>query len=120
MPVKKKKLPKPHQPKSHQSDQKMLWRVLRGHTEALASTGEPRPTMRWETRDPSTCSKRCDSDWRIIAINTNSFPSEKNGLEKAKYDLLKKTVIDSEADIVGITELGRNEDNIPLVNMNDK
>ena len=92
--------------KSHQSDQKNLCRALRGHEEALAPTGEPRPAMRWETSDPSTSIKCCDSDWRIIVININNFPSEKNGLEKAKFDLLKRTVIDSEADIVGITELG--------------
>ena len=70
--------------------------------------------MRWETMDPSDCEKKIESDWRIIAININNFPTEKNGIDKAKYDLLKKTIADSDADIVGISELGKNEDNIPF------
>ena len=70
--------------------------------------------MRWETMDPSDCEKKVETDWRIIAININNFPTEKNGIDKAKYDLLKKTITDSDADIVGISELGRNEDNLPF------
>ena len=107
---KRKYLPIP--PKCHQSDQEKLCRALWATTEALAPNGEPRPRMRWETTEPSTCGKKVDEDWRIIAININNFPSENNGLDKAKLDLLKKTISDSDAQIVGITELGGNEDNI--------
>ena len=69
--------------------------------------------MRWETTDPCTNPKKRDDDWRIIGININNFPSENNGLDKAKQDLLKKTISECDPEIVGITELGRNEDNIP-------
>ena len=48
-----------------------------------------------------------------MALNINNFPSERDGLDKAKHDLLKKTIADSEVDILGLTELGRNEFNIP-------
>ena len=67
--------------------------------------GEPRPRMRWETTEPHICRKKKDSDWRIMTLNVNNFPSEKDGLDKAKHDLLKKTIADSEVDILGLTEL---------------
>ena len=69
--------------------------------------------MRWETKEPNICIKKCETDWRLISININSFPTERNGIEKGKYDLLKQTIAESEADIVGISELGKNENNIP-------
>ena len=69
--------------------------------------------MRCETKEPNICIKKCETDWRLISININSFPTERNGIEKGKYDLLKQTIAESEADIVGISELGKNENNIP-------
>ena len=39
--------------------------------------------------------------------------AERNGLEKAKCDQLKQKITVSEADVVGITELGCNEYNMP-------
>ena len=37
-----------------------------------------------------------------------------HGFEKAKFDLLKATLYTSDADIIGITELGSNEYEMPL------
>ena len=57
-----------------------------------------------------------DSDWRFVCININNFPSERNGIDKAKFDLLKSTLYNCEADVMGITELGRNEYEMQLKN----
>ena len=53
------------------------------------------------------------SDWRILCFNVNNFPSERNGSEKAKLDQVKEIMTRSDADIIGITEVGRNEYNVP-------
>ena len=89
--------------------------TLRNETQALTTNGESRPTMRWETKEPQRCPKR-ESDWRMMVININKFPTESSGQEKAKMDLLKQTMTGSEADVIGITELGRNENNLQLHN----
>ena len=83
---------------------------------ASAPGGEPRPIMRWKTTEPQDCPKQDDSDWRILCININNFPSEKNGLEKMKHDLLKATLVSSDADVMGISEVGRNESKMDLSN----
>ena len=46
----------------------------------------------------------------------NNFPAERNGFEKAKFDLLKTTMAASDADIIGMSEVGRNEYNMELEN----
>ena len=109
---KPEKEPKENKKNQKSSANRMLRRVPKPPATALAS-GEPRPTMRWETIEPHTCWKKNDSDWRTMVLNINNFPSEIDGLDKAKYDLVKKTIADSEVDILGIIELGRNEYNIP-------
>ena len=48
-----------------------------------------------------------------MAINVNNFPSEQDGVEKSKLDLLRRAIGYSESDIVGMTEIGRNEDFLP-------
>jgi hypothetical protein len=63
--------------------------------------------------EPQQCSKKDESDWRLMVININNFPTEYNGQEKAKFDILKQEITSSGADIIGLTELGRNENNLP-------
>ena len=82
----------------------------------MALSGESRLKKRWETTEPSECPKGNDSDWRILCINVNNFPAERNGFEKAKFDLLKTTMAASDADIIGMSEVGRNEYNMELEN----
>ena len=82
---------------------------LKSTAMASVSCSESRPTKRWEATEPNECQKKSDTDWRILAINVNNFPSEKNGFEKAKIDLLKATLILSDADVMGLSEVGRNE-----------
>ena len=48
--------------------------------------------------------------------NINNFPSEISGEGKAKIDTLKSLIMKSDADICGLTEFGRNEDNISYQN----
>jgi hypothetical protein len=69
--------------------------------------------MRWETKEPQKCPKKKETDWRLMVVNVNNFPTEYNGHEKAKYDILKQETTSSGADVIGITELGRNENNLP-------
>ena len=90
-----------------------LLRVLRDPTEASAISSESRPKMRWEATSPSESPKKCQSDWRLMAINVNNFPSEQDGVGKSKLDLLRRAIGQSESDIVGMTEIGRNEDLLP-------
>ena len=75
---------------------------------ASENSGIPRPAMRKKTTDPETVSK-CNADWRFLCLNINNFPTEKSGDDKAKLDLLRATLYASNADVMGITELGRNE-----------
>ena len=75
---------------------------------ASETSGIPRPAIRKKTTDPETVSK-LDSDWRFLCVNINNFPTEKSGDDKAKLDLLRATLYSSDADVMGITELGRNE-----------
>jgi hypothetical protein len=57
--------------------------------------------MMTQTRIPET--------WRITIGNINSFPCpEYNGIHKYKSDLLKKLVIEQEADIILISEHNKN------------
>ena len=91
----------------------MLPRALKAHQKVLADIGEPRPVKRWKSKEPQNSSKKVDSDWRIMSINVNNFPTETNGLEKAKIDTVKQFMVSSETDIFGIIELGKNENNIP-------
>ena len=76
--------------------------------------------MRWKTTEPNQCPKQRETDWRIMSININNFPSERNGLEKMKRDLLKATLIASDADVMGLSEIGRNEYNMDLENRPSK
>ena len=69
--------------------------------------------MRWETMEPQKCPKKNEADWRLMVVNVNNFPTEYNGHEKAKFDILKHEMTSSGADVIGITELGRNENNLP-------
>ena len=91
----------------------MLLRVLRDPIEASAISSEPRPKMRWESTSPSESPKKCQSDWRLMAINVNNFPSEQDGVGKSKLDLLRRAIGYSESDIISMTEIGRNEDLLP-------
>ena len=63
--------------------------------------------------EPQKCPKKDVTDWRLMVVNINNFPTEANGQEKAKFDILKQEIVSSNADIVGLTELGRNENNLP-------
>ena len=63
--------------------------------------------MRWETTEPTLCPKKNNNDWRLISINVNNFPTERDGSEKAKRDLLRAMVGTSEAEIIGMNEVGR-------------
>ena len=92
----------------------MLPVVLRTDMQASGGNGNPRPVMREKTIDPSACGKKVDTDWRIVSININKFPTEKDGHDKAKLDLLRETIHASGADIIGISEMGRNENNLPF------
>ena len=91
----------------------MLPRVLRDPNEVSAMSSEPRPETRWEATSPSDSPKKCQSDWRLMAINVNNFPNEQDGVGKSKIDLLRRAIGYSEADIIGMTEIGRNEDLLP-------
>ena len=55
------------------------------------------------------CPKHREDDWRILAINVNNFPSEEDGANKAKLDMLRRLVGASDCDIIGMSEIGRNE-----------
>ena len=90
----------------------MLLTVLRTDEQASGGNGSSRPVMREKTIDPSVCEKKVDTDWRIMSININNFPTEKDGHDKAKLDLLRETIHASGADITGIVEMGRNENNL--------
>lgn len=65
----------------------MLLRALKAHQKALAKIGEPRPVMRWESKEPHKTQKKDESDWRLMVVNINNFPTESNGSEKAKMDI---------------------------------
>ena len=96
------------------SSKRTLQVVLRTGTQASGDNGNPRPIMRKKTIDPSACGKKDDTDWRIVSININNFPTEKDGHDKAKLDLLRETIHASGADLIGISEMGRNENNLPF------
>ena len=96
------------------SSKRTLQVVLRTGTQASGDNGNPRPIMRKKTIDPSACDKKDDTDWRIVSININNFPTEKDGHDKAKLDLLRETIHASGADLIGISEMGRNENNLPF------
>ena len=70
--------------------------------------------MRRETELGSL--RKMENDWRIMLHNINNFPSEGSGEGKAKIDTLKSLIMKSDADFLGFTEFGRNEDNIPFQN----
>ena len=78
----------------------------------MASGSDPRPLMRWETTSPSLCNKKDETDWRIVSLNVNNFPSENDGEQKAKRDALRREIAMSEGDIMGFTEIGRNENKL--------
>ena len=92
----------------------MLLVVLRTDVQVSGGNGSPRPVMREKTIDPSASEKKVDTDWRIVSININNFPTEKDGHDKAKLDLLRETIHASGAEIIGISEMGRNENNLPF------
>ena len=84
-------------------------RALKGSPEVLTLSGQSRPMKRWKTTEPTNCPKLNDDDWRILAVNVNNFPTEADGANKAKLDMLRKLVGASDSDIVGMSEIGRNE-----------
>jgi hypothetical protein len=63
--------------------------------------------------EPQKCPKKKVTDWRLMVVNVNNFPTEYNAHEKAKYDILKQEITSSGAEVIGMTELGRNENNLP-------
>ena len=89
---------------------------LKNVAQASTLSGESRPVMRWKSTEPNECERQRDSDWRIMCVNINNFPSERNGFEKMKRDLLKAAMISSEADVIGVSEMGRNENNMDIDN----
>lgn len=60
------------------------------------------------TRNMISRLQRRNSSWKIIIGNINSFPSEYDGKNKLKMDMLKKMVTGQHTDIIMISEHNRN------------